>query len=168
MHQCHPEDGELAEERVKAEELKSPNSTLRESTRLRNKATMSAKAKQDSSKPQQDSGLPPPPPRCTPHPPPAFPPPAFPSLLCLPANPWLCLPLHIASTPCTLLLDQQSRAVSRVHFSTKTFARRLASAWRLHQNLVQASVVTGPSSTLSCQYCYTVADKQHCCVSVLH
>ena len=51
-----PEDGELADENPKGEELKSPNSTVRESTRLRNKATMSAKAKQDSSKAQQDSG----------------------------------------------------------------------------------------------------------------
>lgn len=63
-----PEDGELADENPKGEELKSPNSTVRESTRLRNKATMSAKAKQDSSKAKQDSG------QLSPH---AAPPPQF-------------------------------------------------------------------------------------------
>ena len=53
-----PEDGGLAEEKPKAEELKSPNSSVRESTRLKNKATVSAKAKQDCARAQQDSGQP--------------------------------------------------------------------------------------------------------------
>ncbi|KAL3153054.1 hypothetical protein ABBQ38_012077 [Trebouxia sp. C0009 RCD-2024] len=50
------EAGEVSGEAQKGEELKSPNSTLRESSRLRNRASLSAKAKQDSLKAQQDSG----------------------------------------------------------------------------------------------------------------
>ncbi|KAL3140999.1 hypothetical protein ABBQ32_005514 [Trebouxia sp. C0010 RCD-2024] len=49
------EAGEVSGEAQTGEELKSPNSTVRESSRLRNRASLSAKAKQNSLKAQQDS-----------------------------------------------------------------------------------------------------------------
>lgn len=54
---CSAEGGEAGDQQHKADELKSPNSSLRGSSRLRNKASVSAKAKQDTLKTQQDSGI---------------------------------------------------------------------------------------------------------------